>query len=114
MNKRVNINRAQSIFCMLVVCGVVACDNQASPQTQVPEPVVNNAVTIEEQEPAVLRETISQEIADTQTAIDEAWQAQASLESEIELMRQLLDDTEKDLRAREAEVARLEALNKVQ
>lgn len=112
MNKRANINRVQSIFCMLVVCGVVACDNQASQQTQTPAPVISKPVTAEE--PAVLRETISQEIADTQAAIDEALQAQESLENEIELMKQLLDDTEKDLRASEAEVARLEALNRTQ
>lgn len=107
----------QVVLCVLgfgIFSSLAGCDQfgfTSKQQKPAPAPVAAPPVAAKAPDD-VLRETLSQEIAQTQQAIDDAMQAQQDIEGEIALMKQLIDDTEKDLKASEAEVARLEALNK--
>ncbi|HEX7026873.1 MAG TPA: hypothetical protein VF268_06500 [Gammaproteobacteria bacterium] len=102
MNRQRN---AGMLFSMTLLAGLSGCWDRESAQEAAAEkaPVENPAPKPESSV------TLQKEINETQAAIAEAVEMQDKLATEIEVLQQLLEETETELAAHEEEVSRLEA-----
>ena len=107
MNRQRVAGYAGIVFVMLQLAGLSGCGeeesaNEAAEAAQVENPVSEGELTAR----------LQREINETQAAITEAVEMQDKLATEIEVLQQLLKETETELTAREEEVSRLEAQQK--
>lgn len=105
MNRQRVVGGIAIFFAMLL--GLAGCGDRESPKETVEATPAEKPVS-----EAELTARLQREIDETQSAIAEAVELQDKLSSEMEVLQQLLKETETELAAHEEEISRLEAQQK--